>query len=53
MNSQLHEKLAQLLGERFITSEHEHIQHGKDESSHMPTPPDAVCYPLDKQPDES
>ncbi len=46
MNTQLHHELSQLLGERFTTSEHERQQHGKDESSLKPMPPDAVCYPL-------
>jgi D-lactate dehydrogenase (cytochrome) len=46
MNTQLQQELSQLLGERFTTSEHERQQHGKDESSLSPMPPDAVCFPL-------
>jgi len=46
MNTQLQHELSQLLGERFNTSEHERQQHGRDESSLTPMPPDAVCYPL-------
>lgn len=46
MNTQLHQELSQLLGDRFTTSEHEREQHGKDESSLRPMPPDAVGYPL-------
>jgi len=41
----LNSELVHLLGERFTTSEHERQQHGKDESSHKPMPPDAVCFP--------
>ncbi|HXD12003.1 MAG TPA: FAD-binding protein, partial [Anaerolineales bacterium] len=46
MNTQLHQELSQLLGDRFTTAEHERQQHGKDESSMRPMPPDAVCFPL-------
>lgn len=46
MNPQIIEQLTQLLGERFTTSEYERQQHGKDESSLTPMPPDAVCFPL-------
>ena len=46
MDTQLINELIQLLGDRFTTSEHERQQHGKDESSHRPMPPDAVCFPL-------
>jgi len=46
MNVQLTEKLEQLLGDRFTTSEHELQQHGRDESSFSPIPPEAVCFPL-------
>ena len=46
MDVQLTEKLAQLLGARFTTSEYERQQHGKDESSFSPIPPEAVCFPL-------
>jgi D-lactate dehydrogenase (cytochrome) len=49
MNTQLHQELSQLLGDRFTTSEHERQQHGKDESSLSPMPPDAVCYPLNTE----
>ena len=46
MDEQLSKELSQLIGERFTTSEHERQQHGKDESSLLPMPPDAVCFPL-------
>src|SRR5215510_1644377 len=46
MDVQLINELSQLLGDRFTTSEHERQQHGKDESSLRPMPPDAVCFPL-------
>ena len=46
MNPQIVEQLTQLLGERFTTSEYERQQHGKDESSLKPMPPDGVCFPL-------
>jgi D-lactate dehydrogenase (cytochrome) len=46
MNTDLSYELAQLLGDRFTTSEHEQRQHGKDESSLRPMPPVAVCYAL-------
>ena len=46
MDTQLCNELAQMLGDRFTTSEHERQQHGKDESSLRPMPPDAVCFPL-------
>ena len=46
MDKQLSNELSQLLSERFATSEHERQQHGKDESSLLPMPPDAVCFPL-------
>ena len=46
MSTQLHQELSQLLGDRFTTSDHERQQHGKDESSLSPMPPDAVCFPL-------
>src|ERR1041384_2809038 len=46
MNTQTHQELSQLLGDRFTTSDHERQQHGKDESSLSPMPPDAVCFPL-------
>jgi D-lactate dehydrogenase (cytochrome) len=31
-------------GDRFTTSEAERLQHGRDESSYQPMPPDAVLY---------
>ncbi|MEP6894359.1 MAG: FAD-linked oxidase C-terminal domain-containing protein [Chloroflexota bacterium] len=46
MDVQLTEKLEELLGDRFTTSEHELQQHGRDESSFSPIPPEAVCFPL-------
>ncbi len=46
MDVQLMDKLTHLLGERFTTSEYERQQHGKDESSFSPIPPEAVCFPL-------
>jgi D-lactate dehydrogenase (cytochrome) len=46
MDTQLINELSQLLDDRFTTSEHERQQHGKDESSLRPMPPDAVCFPL-------
>lgn len=46
MNTQLHQELSRLLGARFTTSDYERQQHGKDESSLSPMPPDAVCFPL-------
>jgi D-lactate dehydrogenase (cytochrome) len=46
MDTYLIDELAQLLGNRFTTGEHERQQHGKDESSLEPLPPDAVCFPL-------
>lgn len=46
MDSLLLHNLTQLLGERFSTSDYERQQHGKDESSLQPIPPDAVCFPL-------
>jgi D-lactate dehydrogenase (cytochrome) len=46
MNIPLHQELSQLLGDRFTTAEHDRQQHGKDESSLRPMPPDAVCFPL-------
>ena len=46
MDMQLIDKLAQLLGERFTTGDYECQQHGKDESSLRPMPPEAVCFPL-------
>ena len=46
MSTQLHQELSQLLGDRFTTADHERQQHGKDESSLRPMPPDAVCFPL-------
>ena len=46
MDTQLIDELARLLGERFTTSEYERQQHGKDESSLRPMPPEAVCFPL-------
>ena len=46
MSTQLHQELSQLLGDRFTTADHERQQHGKDESSLSPMPPDAVCFPL-------
>jgi len=46
MSTQLHQALSQLLGERFTTADYERQQHGKDESSLTPMPPDAVCFPL-------
>lgn len=49
MNTSLQEELSRLLGERFTTSEHERQQHGKDESSLTPMPPDAVCFALSTQ----
>jgi D-lactate dehydrogenase (cytochrome) len=49
MNEQLSNELAQLLGERFTTSEHERQQHGRDESSLRPMPPAAVCFPLNNE----
>src|SRR4030095_1280042 len=49
MNKQLHQELSQLLADRFTTAEHERQQHGKDESSLSPMPPDAVCFPLNTE----
>jgi len=46
MSTQIHQELSQLLGDRFTTDDHERAQHGKDESSLSPMPPDAVCFPL-------
>lgn len=46
MNPHLIETLTDLLGDRFTTAEYERTQHGKDESSLTPLPPDAVCFPL-------
>lgn len=46
MDEQLSKELSQLLNDRFTTSEHERQQHGKDESSLLPMPPDSVCFPL-------
>ncbi len=46
MNTQLHQELSQLLGDRFTTDDHERMQHGKDESSLKPMPPDAVCFAI-------
>ena len=46
MDAQLIDKLAELLGERFTTGDYERQQHGKDESSFHPMPPEAVCFPL-------
>lgn len=46
MSTQIHQELSQLLGDRFTTAGHERQQHGKDESSLRPMPPDAVCFPL-------
>lgn len=46
MDVQLIDKLAQFLGERFTTGDYERQQHGKDESSFRPMPPEAVCFPL-------
>ena len=45
MDENLSAELAEVLGDRFTTSEHERQQHGKDESSLKPMPPDAVCFP--------
>ena len=49
MDAQLINELTRLLGDRFTTSEHERQQHGKDESSLPPIPPDAVCFPLNTE----
>ena len=46
MDENLSAELAEVLGDRFTTSEHERQQHGKDESSLKPMPPDAVCFPI-------
>jgi len=46
MNMQIQQELSQLLGDRFTMAEHEREQHGKDESSLPPMPPDAVCFPM-------
>jgi len=46
MDLQLIDSLAHLLGERFTTGDYERNQHGKDESSFHPMPPEAVCFPL-------
>jgi len=46
MDENLSAALAEVLGDRFTTSEHERQQHGKDESSLKPMPPDAVCFPI-------
>ena len=46
MNNELAQALTQLLGDRFTTAEYERNQHGKDESTLRPMPPDAVCFPL-------
>ena len=46
MDDNLRAELAEVLGDRFTTSEHERQQHGKDESSLKPMPPDAVCFPI-------
>src|SRR5512134_4116483 len=37
--------LRQLLGERVSTGESVRAQHGRDESSFPPAPPDAVVFP--------
>lgn len=47
MNIQyLLQDLQPIFGDRLTTKDHDLQQHGKDESSRQPTPPDAVCYPL-------
>ena len=38
--------LQKLLGERATTGSYDRQQHGRDESSHAPMPPDVVCFPL-------
>lgn len=43
------ERLAGMLGDRFIVSEAVRRQHGRDESAFDAMPPDAVAYPLDAQ----
>jgi FAD/FMN-containing dehydrogenase len=39
------EALRQLLGDRVPTGESVRLQHGRDESSFAPMPPDAVVFP--------
>ncbi|HZJ22243.1 MAG TPA: FAD-binding protein, partial [Anaerolineales bacterium] len=46
MDLQLIDELSHLLGERFTTRDYERQQHGKDESSFRPIPPEAVCFPI-------
>ena len=46
MSHSLHQELSRLLEDRFTTADYEREQHGKDESSLSPMPPDAVCFPL-------
>ena len=46
MDLQLIDELSHLLGERFTTRDYERHQHGKDESSFRPIPPEAVCFPI-------
>ena len=46
MDLQLIDGLSHLLGERFTTGDYERQQHGKDESSFRPMPPEAVCFPI-------
>ncbi|SMX51143.1 FAD-binding oxidoreductase [Actibacterium lipolyticum] len=38
-------KLATLLGTRFVTSDADRAQHGRNETYYPDTPPDAVAYP--------
>ena len=45
LTESLLQSLQQLLGDRFSLDEEILHEHGKDESSHSPIPPQAVCFP--------